>query len=136
MFRSEILSKQRNRLTGDVAIQVPVPWQGIGFLIFGGVVAGVLFLTSASYSRVETVIGTIAPDSGILSIVPTRAGVIAALTVQDGQAVAAGTKLATIRAEEDGAAALSPVALVIAAVRRILVMESGKLTPHPSAAPQ
>lgn len=103
-------------MSGDVAIVVPVTWQSIGFLIFGGVAAGVLFLSLASYSRVETVDGTIAPDAGVSSILPTRAGVIATLAVQDGQSVAAGAELATIRAEEDGAATLSPAALVEAAI--------------------
>ena len=116
MFRLEAVAYRADRLTGDIAIAVPVAWQSIGFLIFGGVAAGGLFLSFASYSRVETVTGTITPDTGVSSIVPTRAGVIAALAVQDGQSVAAGAELATIRAEEDGAAALSPAASVEAAI--------------------
>jgi len=46
-------------LSGDVAIAVPVAWQSVGFLIFGGVALSVLFLSLASYSRVETVTGII-----------------------------------------------------------------------------
>ena len=116
MFRVEVISGHPNRLSGDIAIAVPVAWQSVGFLIFGGVAAGVLFLSLASYSRVETVTGTITPDTGVSSIVPTRAGVISSLAVQDGQNVAAGAELATIRAEEDGASTLSPAALVEAAI--------------------
>lgn len=118
MFRREATIPQQNRLTGDVAIAVPVAWQSIGFLIFGGVAAGVMFLSLASYSRVETVTGTITPDAGVASIVPSRTGVIAALSVRDGQNVSAGAELATIRAEEDGATTLSPAALVEAAIAR------------------
>jgi membrane fusion protein len=118
LFRSEITSKYHNRLYGGVAVAVPVAWQSIGFLIFGGVAAGFLFLSLASYSRVETVTGIIIPDTGVSNIVPTRAGVIAALPVRDGQNVQAGAELATIRAEEDGAAARSPAALVEAAIAR------------------
>lgn len=36
-----------------VAIALPVHWQSVGFLIFGGVAFGVLFLSLASYSRTE-----------------------------------------------------------------------------------
>jgi membrane fusion protein len=79
-------------------------------------VAGVLFLSLARYSRVETATGTIAPETGVSSIVATRAGVIAALGVQDGETVDVGAELATIRAEEDGEAALSPAALVESAI--------------------
>jgi membrane fusion protein len=105
VFRTEATTKHRNRLSGDVAIAVPVPWQSIGFLIFGSVALGVLFLSFATYSRVETVTGIITPNTGVSNIVPTRVGMIASLAVRDGQNVPAGAALATIRAEEDGAAA-------------------------------
>ena len=79
MFRLEAVSYRADRLTGDVAIAVPVAWQAIGYLIFGGVAVGVLFLSLASYSRVETVTGIITPNTGVSNIVATRAGVIVAL---------------------------------------------------------
>lgn len=118
LFRHDAMDRSQVRLSGDVAIAVPVSWQSVGVLIFGGVVVGVLFLSLASYSRVETATGVITPDAGISAIVPTRAGVIASLAVRDGQAVLAGAELAAIRAEEDGAAAQSPAALVEAAIVR------------------
>lgn len=118
MFRAEALNEHRDRLSGDVAIAVPVAWQSIGLLIFGGVAAAVAFLSLASYSRVETVSGTITPDKGISAIVPTRSGVIAALAVKDGQEIVAGTELATIRAEEDSASGLSSAAQIEAAIAR------------------
>ena len=43
----EAVAGNRNRLSGDVAIAVPVPLQSIGYLIFGGVALGVLFLSLA-----------------------------------------------------------------------------------------
>lgn len=118
MFRHEAILKHRNRLSGEVAIAVPVVWQSIGCLIFGGVAAGVLFLSLASYSRVETITGTITPDAGVSWIVPTRMGVIAVVAVRNGQNVSAGAELAKIRAEEDGAAVLPPAALVEAAINQ------------------
>jgi membrane fusion protein len=118
LFRPVVISGHRDRLSGEVAIAVPITWQSVGFLIFGGVALGVLFLSLASYSRVETVTGIITPNTGISNIIPTRAGVITALSVRDGQNVPAGTELATIRAEEDGAAAQSPAALVQSAIDR------------------
>jgi membrane fusion protein len=118
LFRSEAILYRGDRLSGDVAIAVPLPWQSIGFLIFGGVALSVLFLSLASYSRVETVTGIITPNTGVSNIVPTRAGMIASLAVRDGQNVPAGAALATIRAEEDGAAAQSPAALVQSAIDR------------------
>ncbi len=74
MFRPEAITSNRNRLSGDVAIAVPVEWQSVGFLIFGGVALGVLFLSLASHSRVETVTGIITPNAGASTNFATRAG--------------------------------------------------------------
>lgn len=118
MFRAEVAKFQKNRLSGDVAIAVPVSWQAIGYLFLGALAAGVTFLALATYSRVEVASGAIAPDRGVAPIVPTRAGVITELAVTDGQIVAAGAPLATIRSEEEGSAAQAPGAMVEAAIAR------------------
>lgn len=101
-----------------MSIAVPVSWQAVSYMIFSGVVVALLFLSLAPYSRVETVTGSITPDAGISPVVATRAGIVTELTVDDGQVVAAGTPLTTIRAEEDGASAQAPGALVEAAIAR------------------
>ena len=97
MFRIDVLSRQQNSLLGEVSIALPITWQSVGFLIFSGVALSVLFLSLASYSRVETVTGIITPDTGVSNIVPTRAGLIASLAVRDGQNVPAGAPLRPIR---------------------------------------
>jgi membrane fusion protein len=97
---------------------MPFSWQAISYLIFAGLVAALLFFSIATYSRVETASGVIAPDAGIAPIVPTRSGVIVELAAQDGEAVSIGASLATIRAEEDGVAAQAPGALVEEAIAR------------------
>lgn len=118
MFRTEAVIRHADRLNGDVAIVVPVGWQSIGYLIFGGVAAALAFLSFANYSRVEMVAGSITPDRGVLAIVPTRSGLITVLTIKEGQDVAAGTDLVSIRAEEDGAPGPSPAAQIEAAIAR------------------
>jgi membrane fusion protein len=118
LFRQEVLNRNRNRLSGDVAIAVPISWQFIVSLFLGALVTAALFLSLAAFSRVETATGSIRPDAGIAPTVATRAGIVVELTVDDGEIVSAGTPLATIRAEEDGAAAQSPGALVEAAMAR------------------
>lgn len=118
MFRPQARGKEEQRLHGQVSIAIPASWQTINCLLFSSLVSGLVFFSLATYSRVESVSGTIVPDLGVASITPTRAGVLAKLTVKDGQIVTAGTPLATIRAEEDGATALAPGALVEAAIAR------------------
>lgn len=118
MFRTEALQYRADRLSGDVAIAVPMPWQAIGYLVFGGVAAGIAFLALADYSRVETVGGQIVPDTGVSAVVPTRPGIITTLAVKDGQLVAAGAELAAIRSEEDSAEGPSAAARIGEAIAR------------------
>jgi membrane fusion protein len=101
LFRKEVLERRVNRLHGDVSLAMPLSWHIIGFTLLAALVAAVVFLASASYSRVETVNGAIVLDRGLASIVPTRHGRIAALAVRDGQQVRAGDPLVRIRFEED-----------------------------------
>lgn len=118
LFRSEMFSQKPDRLFGEVNIAVPVTWQAIGYLLFGSVAAGAVFLSLASYSRVETASGKIVPQAGVAQILPTRPGTITALPVIEGRQVILGQELATIRAEEDGPQALSPAAQIEAAIAR------------------
>lgn len=101
LFRAEALAYRSGRLAGDVTVAVPVSWQSIGSLLFGGVAAILAFLSVASYSRVEIASGIVTTERGVLAIIPSREGVISAVAVRDGQTVKAGAALATIRAEED-----------------------------------
>jgi membrane fusion protein len=116
LFRPEVVANRADRLSGDVAIAVPVSWLSIGYLLFAGVTVAIAFLSLASYSRVETVTGTITPDKGVATILPTRSGVIASLSARDGQLVEAGAELAFIRSEEDSASGVSTAAQIEAAV--------------------
>jgi membrane fusion protein len=116
LFRTEAINHRADRLSGDVVIAVPVAWQWIGFVIFGGVIAGVIFLSLAGYSRVEIATGAIVPDAGVSAVMPMRSGVISSLSVRDGQEVTAGMALVAIRAEEDSASGLSTGAKIQAAI--------------------
>ncbi|MEN2789496.1 HlyD family efflux transporter periplasmic adaptor subunit [Sphingomonas oligophenolica] len=70
-------------------------------LLLGALVAAIGFLAIGSYARVETASGVVALDTGVASIVPSRAGVVRSLTVSEGQHVRAGDVLMRIRSEED-----------------------------------
>lgn len=118
MFRPEAIHHRTDRLSGDVAIVVPASWQSIGYLIIGGITLLLAFLSLASYSRTETVTGTVTPDAGFSQIIPPRTGVIASISVNDGQNVASGTELASIRAEEDSNSGVSAAATVELAIAR------------------
>lgn len=97
---------------------IPVSWQGIGYLIFGGIFFAFILLSLASFERIETVSGSIIPDKGVSAITPSRSGVVVSITVREGQQVVTGTKLAVIRTEEDSVGGQPAAAEVAAAMAR------------------
>lgn len=118
MFRSEVLAGRNAGLMGSVSIIVPLSWQIITCVMFGSLAAALFFLSAATYSRVEIASGTVVPAAGVVSIVPTRGGVITRIAVNEGQEVPDGAVLASIRAEEDSGDGVSAAARVEAALRQ------------------
>jgi len=101
LFRQEVLLHRRDRLHGAVSLATPMAWQVIGFVLLTSLAIAICFLCLASYARIETVNGAISLDTGVATIVPSRAGVIAGLAVKEGQHVSVGDVLVRIRSEED-----------------------------------
>ncbi len=118
LFRAEALRQRTDRLIGGVSIAVPVHWQAISYLIFGGVLAAILFLSLATYSRVEIATGTIEPNKGVAAVTPTRSGTVTTLYVGENQRVAAGALLASIRVEESAAGNSTSAAQIGEAIAR------------------
>ena len=116
LFRSEVLNQKKDRISGEISIAVPMPWQVIGYLIFGGVLVAITFLSVATYSRVETVMGSIVPDKGLAIIIPTRSGTISEIMVSDGDLVARNDTLVSISVEENSATGPSAAALAQQAI--------------------
>lgn len=101
LFRAEVTQRKKERLHGNVNLALPVSWQIIGTLLIGAIIIAIAFLASASYSRVEQVSGIVSLDTGVASIVPSRAGRVFELLVAEGDTVHAGDPLVRVRAEED-----------------------------------
>lgn len=116
LFRKEVFNQKKDRLSGEVSIAIPMPWQVIGYLLFASLFAAILFLSLATYARVEMVVGVIVPDKGVAAIIPTRAGVITDVVVEDGERVEEGATLVAIRAEEASASGPSAAALTEQAI--------------------
>lgn len=100
LFRREALQHRADRLHGSVNVATPIAWQIIGYLLLATLIITVIFLSFASYARVQTVSGTIALDKGVAVIMPSRTGIVESVAVSEGERVHAGQKLAVVRAEE------------------------------------
>ena len=116
LFRKEVLQHRADRLHGDVHLAIPVRWQIICALFFIIVAAALIFLSLASYSRIETVGGVIAPEGGIAQIVPTRAGIVENVSVEAGETVERGAALAVIRTGENLAGGAASSAEILASL--------------------
>lgn len=118
MFRPEVVHSDSHEIFASAQIVVPIPWHVVTYLIATSITIGVIFLSSASYSRVETALGTVMPDKGISTILPTRDGTVVELGVAESQRVEAGDLLAQIRTEEDSGQALSSAQQIEQAIAR------------------
>ncbi len=65
MFRKDVSGSSLNKLPGNVEIFVPVSWHLLGYFIVGIVLSCLIFLSLASYTRVEIASGSIVPAAGI-----------------------------------------------------------------------
>jgi membrane fusion protein len=118
IFRDVAFARPVSGAVGDVSIAIPLSWKVISFFLVGSVFAACVFLFSTSFARIETVSGVVAPDKGVVPVLPSRNGTIVSLSVNDGSSVASGEKLVDIRAEEDSATGISVEAAIEAAVKR------------------
>jgi membrane fusion protein len=90
----------------------------IGYLLATTLIMAFVFLSLASYPRVESASGAVIPDKGIITVLPTRTGTVVEIAVLEGQRVEAGDLLASIRTEEDSGQDLSSFQRIEKAITR------------------
>ncbi|GAA4764479.1 HlyD family efflux transporter periplasmic adaptor subunit [Novosphingobium ginsenosidimutans] len=99
------MASQTDRLYGEVILSQSVPTRILTAGIVGIVAAAGLFVGLGSYSRIETAKGVVVPAGQSSKVFALRPGVISTLLVREGDAVAAGQKLAIVSSDqpaEDG----------------------------------
>jgi membrane fusion protein len=98
LFRLEAIEHHRGGICGDITLPVPVPLAvtTLFLAICLAVLAG--FLAAGSYMRKEHVAGFLAPQRGVVRILPKRPGTILAVHVHEGDLVRAGDRLLTVGA--------------------------------------
>ena len=102
LFREEAIESRRARFYGSVMINQPV-----SFSVMTGVAVLVLaltftFLATASFSRKESVLGWITPESGMSQIYAVKEGVVRGVEVRVGQHVEANQDLAVLSTDVSG----------------------------------
>lgn len=99
LFRKEVIDARAARLHGHVVIRSTLS----SWIMTGGItlVAGiaVFWATTASYARTERVVGIVSAMKPVAKIVAPRPGTVIRLLVREGDVVAAGAPLLTVRTE-------------------------------------
>lgn len=90
LFRKEAVEATRQRLYGQVLIATPITfWFVTAFLIGIICVLGV-FLSLASFARIETVPGVVVPTGGMIQVRTPQTGILAGFTINEGDQVERG----------------------------------------------
>ena len=106
-MKSALFRTQAIQSAGDVDFGAPValmPWSWwalLGFLLTVALVT-LIFLATATFPRKETATGLLRYSEGEIRVAPppSRAGIVTALHVRDGQKVQAGDVLAFVTTEQ------------------------------------
>ena len=115
LFRPEAVDAQRQSWLGGVQLVRPVALTVLTAGVVLAVAALSAFLVFGQYTRKATVAGVLAPDRGLIRLVPAAAGTVVERHVVEGQAVQAGDIMFVVSLERPLLAAD-----VQAAVRRSL----------------
>lgn len=99
LFRQEAIDAQREKLLGEVSNARPVPTWVFTLLALGFAALIVGFMFWGEYTRRERVEGFLATDAGAARILAPEAGILAELTVHEGDEVQAGAPIARLSLE-------------------------------------
>lgn len=78
-------------------VDFPLSWHILSIFLIASVVSALVFLAAGTYERVAAARGTLVPKEGLLPIAAPRGGLISSIDVREGQSVAEGAKLVTVR---------------------------------------
>ena len=118
LFRPEAVDFRRDALAGSLPLPPPPAQAGIAWLLVGAILGIAVFLATGQYARKAAAIGYLTPSLGIAKVLPPRAGVVTAVAVHEGQVVADGAPLVTVRVEEADAHGGDVGRSVVAALER------------------
>ena len=100
---NSVRSFSKNADYGDAALFISNESKTTTYLMLAIVLFAIVFISFQDFPRIEMASGVLAPQSGVSTIVPTRLGTVVEINVAEGDVISRGTKLVTVKVEEDGA---------------------------------
>jgi membrane fusion protein len=116
LFRTEVIEARKARLEGEVILAQPVRANVLTLIVLLIMALLGAWVVLGSYTRSEVARGILVTDAPSAKVIAIRPGQIAELPVRDGDKVAAGQKLATIRVEQADENGVSATAESLAAL--------------------
>jgi len=98
LFRLEAIEHHRGGICGEMTLPVPLPVTATTVFLAICLAVFVGFLAAGTYTRKEHVAGFLAPQRGVVRILPQRPGTILGVHVHEGDLVRAGDRLLTVGA--------------------------------------
>ncbi|WP_169053282.1 HlyD family secretion protein [Falsirhodobacter xinxiangensis] len=101
LFRQQAVQYQSRALDGEVLLSLSMRMRVLIALAVVIVIGAVIFATTATYARMETVPGWVVPEGGLIRVTARNGGVIEELPIREGDTVAAGQSMAKLRLSSD-----------------------------------
>ena len=101
LFRPEAVRAQQQLWLGRVQIARPLPLTWLTAGVVGLAIVTAVFLSLAEYTRKAQAVGLLAPDRGVIRLVPAAPGTVVERHVIEGQTVRAGEVLFVLALDAD-----------------------------------
>jgi membrane fusion protein len=95
-FRTEALEAQKSQWLGSIVLMRPLSFAVVCWSALVITLALVALLVFGQYTKRARVMGVLAPERGVIKVMPPQVGLILARHVNEGDRVQAGDKLLTL----------------------------------------
>jgi membrane fusion protein len=96
LFRTEALEAQKSQWLGSIVLMRPLSFTVVCWAAFAIALALAALLVFGEYTKRARVMGVLAPERGVIKVMPPQVGLIVARHVNEGDRVQAGDKLFTL----------------------------------------
>ena len=99
LFRKEVLVSKGGNWLGETLLIQPLSYYLVTAVLAVVVACAITYLSFGEYTRKEHVSGYLAPDKGVIKVVPIQAGIYSSILVENGSLVEKGTPIAIVNAQ-------------------------------------
>lgn len=99
LFRKEVINNKQDSWLGKALLIQPLSFYMLTYVLVIITVCILIYFSLGEYTRKEHVKGYLAPDKGVVKIIPSQPGIYSEVLVKSGDLVEQGTSVAVISAQ-------------------------------------